>query len=503
MTAASNLPLDDLFGEDPPSPSGRAADPAPTRSASLEMRELGDAVARRTRSLIAPAPLLELDANKAQREIDLSRHDLRMLCLVVLDVVIDKMGFGTGATRRDIAVALSPIIGAAEPNLSREDEVRILSIILDALLNERGRRQQFVERYAALEGGEVRWREFAYRLLEETQTEDSERVFRASSEAINLYTEMLGYNLEDAAEADLAVLKYQSDRGRLEDAIQTARQAQIRAKAYAETIRLRLEVARRDADQARWSSEVLPQMSHALEHIRERQRKEGELRGGLEQRRDQAGGDDLGKLTRLLDELEKSETTNLELHRLLITANDQFRDEHARQRLRRVATGLRVNLEPDVLLPWMQGQTSFVLETWAPAMNLLAGHSTPVLSSVEQLWSKLLAPPTESEVPQADVALPETTSLPEMPPVFSPAHRIAIRDFLRRELRQPRRLSELLSLADSHGMSSRARRLFVLLAMEQFGAAGERRQFDVWPERATFAVDGFSGDELLLSRPSK
>src|SRR5262249_5158623 len=155
---------------------------------------------------------------------------------------------------------------AAEPNLLVEHERRIVAIILDALLNERGRRQQFVERYAALEGGEVRWREFAYRLLEETQTEESERVFRASSEAINLYTEMLGYNLEDAAEADLAVLKYQSERGRLDDAIQTARQAQIRAKAYAETIRLRLEVARRDADQARWSCEVLPQMTHALEH---------------------------------------------------------------------------------------------------------------------------------------------------------------------------------------------------------------------------------------------
>jgi hypothetical protein len=503
MTTANNLPSDDLFGDAPSLVESHASASPPKSSATLEFRELGDAVARRTRSLIAPAPLLELDANKAQREIDLSRHDLRMLCLVVLDVVIDKMGFDTGATRRDIEVALSPILRSAEPYLSREHERRIVAIILDALLNERGRRQQFVERYAALEGGEVLWREFAYRLLEETQTEESERVFRASSEAINLYTEMLGYNLEDAAEADLAVLKYQSERGRLDDAIQTARQAQIRAKAYAETIRLRLEVARRDADQARWSSEVLPQMTHALEHIRERQRKEGELRGGLEQRRDQAGGDDLGKLTRLLDELEKSETTNLELHRLLITANDQFRDEHARQRLRRVASGLRVNLEPDVLLPWMQAQTSFVLEAWTPAMNLLAGHATPVPPSLEQLWSKLLALPTESEVPQADVALPQTTLLSELPPVFLPAHRIEVRDFLRQELREPRRLSELLSIAGARCLSSPARRLFVLLTMEQFGADSERKQFNVLPDGAAFAVEEFSGDELLLSRPTK
>jgi hypothetical protein len=268
-------------------------------------------------------------------------------------------------------------------------------------------------------------------------------------------------------------------------------------------IRLRLEVARRDADQAKWSSEVLPQLARALELIRERQRKEGELRGGLEQRRDQAGGDDLTKLTRLLDELEKSETTNLELHRVLITANDQFRDEHARQRLRRAARGLRVNLEPEVLLPWLHSHVGFVQQAWTPAVNVLAGHAIPLPPSLEQLWSKLLAPPTESDVPQADVTLPTSSPLTASPPVFQPGDRIAVRDFLRHELRESRRLSELLSVAGERGLSSPARRLFVLLTMEQFGAAGERRQFAVSPDGAAFAVEDFSRDELVLSRMKK
>jgi len=501
--ATNDNQFDDLFSTTAAPVEAGKPSPSADGSLALESRELGEAVARRTRSLIAPVPLLELEGNKTQRDLDLSRHDLRMLCLVVLDVVIDKMGFGTGATRRGIEFALSPILRAAEPTIAEENEYRIVGIILDALLNERGRRQQFVERYAALENGAVCWREFAYRLLEETQTEEGERVFRASSEAINLYTEMLGYNLEDAAEADLAVLKYQSQRGRLDDAIQTARQAQIRAKAYAEMIRLRLEVARRDADQAKWSSEVLDQMSRALDHIRERQRKEGELRAGLEQRRDQAGGDDLSKLTRLLDELEKSENTNLELHRLLITANDQFREEHARQRLRRAATGLRVNLEPEVLLPWLHAEVGFVQEAWMPAMNLLVGHTTPVPPSLEQLWSKLLAMPSEAEIAQADVSPPQTTALTTAPPIFLPADRLAVRDFLRQELKETRKLSELLVVAGRRGLSSPARRLFVLLTMEQFGAASERRQFSALPDGASFAVEEFSGDELALSRLSK
>jgi hypothetical protein len=237
-----------------------------------------------------------------------------------------------------------------------------------------------------------------------------------------------------------------------------------------------------------------------LEHIRERQRKEGELSAGLEQRRDQASGEDLGKLTRLLDELEKSETTNLELHRLLITANDRFREEHARQRLRRAATGLRVNLEPEILLPWLHAKISFVQEAWASAMNLMVGHAVSPPPSLEQLWSKLLAPPSESETLQADVTLPQTSALPNAPDVFTSEDRLAVRDFLRSELRQPRRLSDLLVVAGERGLSSPARRLFVLLTMEQFGAAGERRQFGATPDGAAFAVEEFSGDELVLSR---
>ena len=110
----------DLF--DMKAPPDETATPscATPGSQTLELRELGEAVARRTRSLIAPWPLLELESNKYQRDLDLSRHDLRMLCLIALDIVIDKMGFGTGATRREIELALSPILRAADPSVDED-----------------------------------------------------------------------------------------------------------------------------------------------------------------------------------------------------------------------------------------------------------------------------------------------------------------------------------------------------------------------------------------------
>ena len=73
------------------------------------------------------------------------------------------------------------------------------------------------------------------------------------------------------------MLSYQAERGRLDDAIQTAHHAQIRAKAYAEHIRVRLEIARRDVEQAAWTSQVLPVIEEALQHIGNRIDREREL----------------------------------------------------------------------------------------------------------------------------------------------------------------------------------------------------------------------------------
>jgi len=493
--------LTDLFELSRPENLQKRKDGDFEKTSPLEIRELADAVGRRTRSLITPNPILEIERTKAQRGLDLSAHDLRMLCLVVLDVVIDKMGFGTGAGRQDIAAALGPIIHSADPEITTDTEEQIVELVLNALLNERERRQQFVERYAALEDASVVWREFAYRLLEERQLPDSEdRVFRASSEAINLYTEMLGYKLEDAAQADLAVLKYQSDRGRLDDAIHTARQAQIRAKAYAEKIRMALELARRDADQAKWTTNILPLIADALEHIQERLQKEGELRNGLEQRRDQAGKDDLYKINRLLAEIEKSERTNLQLHNLLLVANDSYRQEHTRQRLLRAGPGLHVNLQADVFLPWLGMQIKLAGDLAPVAFNTLAGHNIEPVTSIEQMWARLLAPPPQSTVAEADVTMPATEILREPPPIFSAEEQSSVREFLRTELHSPRRLEELLVIAGERNLKSAAKRLFVLLTLQQFGAVGDQLQFSVRPIGSRLSCDSFFGDDLELSR---
>lgn len=501
MVVATQNSLNDLFAVTASSAVPRKLGPVAMNGEALELRELGDAVARRTRSLIAPAPILELEADKSKRGLDLTQHDLRMLCLVALDTVIDRMGFGSGATRRDIQICLAPILKASEPDLTSDRERLLLELILDALLNEKGRRQRFVARYATLEAGSVRWLEFEYALLEERQTEDGEgRVFRASKEAINLYTSMLGLDLEDAAIADVAVLRYQAERGRLDDAIQTAHQAQIRAKQYAEHVRSRLEIARRDVEQAAWVGQVLPVIDEALKLIGDRMEKERDLRRGLELRRDQATGQDLAKLTRLLNEIDKSERTNLDLHRLLLTASQQFRDEHTRQRLRRPSAALLPDLETDVLLPWLASRSSDARDWFASTLNTAAGVHAPSVIGLDALWTKLLAPPVVVTHAEADTALPVTTEMAMYPPPFAREDFEDSARFLRNTLTGPRRLSELLVTAREEDLSDPACRLVVLLSMQQFGVTAERRQFRVESGGQPLAADGFLGDDLLLSR---
>jgi hypothetical protein len=106
----------------------------------------------------------------------------------------------------------------------------------------------------------------------------------------------------------------------------------------------------------------------------------------------------------------------------------------------------------------------------------------------------------ECTTPEADVTMPSTESLKEIPPTFPPDTYIAVRDFRRAELNEPRQLSEMLEIAGGRGLSSPAKRLFVLLTMEQFGAAEERIQIEVRKTGARFSMDSFLGDDVHISR---
>jgi hypothetical protein len=159
-----------------------------------------------------------------------------------------------------------------------------------------------------------------------------------------------------------------------------------------------------------------------------------------------------------------------------------------------------VNLQSDVFLPWLGMEMKLADDLVPVALNVVIGQNVTAVMSLEQMWSRLLALPPQTTVPEADVNMPMTEILQEPPPIFSAEEQSSVRDFLRAELYAPRRLEELLVAAGEWGLTSAAKRLFVLLTLQQFGAVGDQLQFHVRPIGSSLSCDPFVGDDLELSR---
>src|SRR5262249_33041614 len=147
--------------------------------------------------------------------------------------------------------------------------------------------------------------------------------------------------------------------------------------------------------------------------------------------------------------------------------NQQFRDEHARQRLRRPSAALLPNVEADIFVPWIASPSVEARERLVAAVNILGGVHAPCVASLDVLWNKLLAPPIVVSPAEANTLPPETR---EMNPSLLPFDRQdfeASAQFFRDTLTGRLRLSELLVTAEERALPATACRLVVILSMQQ------------------------------------
>ncbi len=144
------------------------------------------------------------------------------------------MGLGSGPTYEELREALRPLVRACDAELDEEEVDAVIRLVVDELLNERGRRSAFRESYLAIDRDRVVRRHLDFHLLQEHSAQDGSIVLKATTEAINLYAGMLEYPVEDAQIAEEAVLRSQVSRGRIADAVQTARRARLRSTALSQ-----------------------------------------------------------------------------------------------------------------------------------------------------------------------------------------------------------------------------------------------------------------------------
>lgn len=456
------------------------------------------ALPRRLGTLARLTPLARFEQTKGGRKNNLEQHDLRTLALMVFDVVVETMGLASGATRDDIASGLAPLIRAVEPESDRQRVMELTDLMIDLLMNEPGRRAAFSEevRVPVDKGVEARRIEFHY--LRQVYGPNDETLYRATVEGINLYTGTLGLDLEDAQTANAAVLKYQIGRGKYREAVVSAKQAVTITAGYEVKLENALRAAERDIAQVDWAGEMLRMLGEARDHLRMRLDSDGEICAAVMAAQDDAEEKERPHIAQLLRHMQECQHRNTRLHQRILSANDQWLNEHARQAFRPRAIHALPDLEAQVLrtaLPLSPREWT-PDECWAVTSAFLGLRAPRVMGPVDFV-EMLLAPPREFERPELPVLGVDIEEDGTAPPFFSEEDGRVVSIAMESGPNEVR-VSELLAQQRLAGMSRHQRTLLYLKTLLWFGEEPDRVEL----AGETFEDDSFSGDDLLFRRQS-
>lgn len=410
-------------------------------------------------------------------------------------MVIDEMGLGEGASRERVVEALGPSIRALRPEADRLQLRAVADLVIDGLLNLAGRGAAFVVPYTDFGGAQPTRRALSFHLLREVESSTGEVVLRATTEGINLYTGMLEFDVEDAQRAEEAVLASQIRRGKLEDAVRTARRARQRSIQYQEKLRGALKQARRDIRSVDWIAEVLATLNEAAEHLDERLRSERELLDKVRRKVDEAGEDARGWVE-LRDTLEDCVARHFRLQGEVQRANPEWLDAQERQAFRPRVLGPLPDLERGALLPSLTLPLATLEPLVEPLLRLFQPPAPPKLLYLPQLLGRLLAQRREREDAAAAPPAPELEAMNQDHRRFEEEERALVRALLARA--RAARLSELLDQLRAEGGEDAACRLLVLEVLAAWDP----------PEGTTLTVEDtgfllvdaqFAGDDLMVN----
>ena len=462
-----------------------------------ETSYLRETLNRRAKSLAHLRPLFDLEANKGRYpELPLASLDLFRFVSALLDVIVTEMGgFHRGATYEQILSALTPQLRQAVPDIDATQVDRVAGYLLDQLTNERERDAFRVRYQTSTPDGRLEWALAIFKLVELRDLEgDGQPRYVGSAEAINIYLESLGVELEAQQAADEAALQHFIRHGKLDEAALAARTALARTVEYTEHIRRALRVVERNVESVNWVADVLPKLGQARNHIEERIHAEDDLAAEAERKMSETDQTGREKLVFVKEQLEIAARKHNELLTLVMSSNRVFLDEHARQSFHPVALVPFPNPQTAVLRPLLQrpaGETDgWLVANWhllhPPAIEPLPDFS----QMIAKLWQERRA--TETVQP---IVPPELENIEDPVPPFTPEIKIRVENALE-SLPSETRLSHWL--AKLNGDDSDGRHLAVLLAAQWY---------EGMEDGVAISVDGHSlesfdvyGDDLLITR---
>ena len=453
-----------------------------------------DSFVRRIRALLRTGPLHELEAGKALRDGDWSPYDLRGLALVAIDTVIDHMGLEFGATAGQVRQRLAGLAQQSAPDRPAEESRRVAEAVVSGLLNDRRRREAFTMSYSDWSGRTHRRAEVAFKLLEEIEAPDGSIVLRATDEAVNLFVGALDRDIQDAQTAAEAILASQLRRGRLDQAVHTARSARLRSIQFAARVQRVLDTTRHDIRQVDWSSDVPDLLAHALAHIDERLEVERHLIATV--RELFTSGDAGPAAATLLDLIEDCQVRHLELHALLLSARTTFLEEQERQRFAVSTDSRALELGEQLLQPLLAQPRAIARPVAERFLQAVAGPTPPRPVRLTDLVEVLLQPRRGGEDDDLADDDPELIDLGDDSRYPPDAWAIADEVFATATVPGGVRLSELLDMA--RRLDPQTTELIVLSALHAFAPEETPPRLRAIDDGQTLHDPEFGGNDLLV-----
>lgn len=353
---------------------------------------------RRQRVLLHMEPILRLYRQPGTRDDRHLQYDTLALVMKIFDTIIDQGGFGSEVTEESVLDAVEPLLVAWDearevapsPDLHNEVVHRILA----ELKNDAQRQQPFEAPYHAFDNaGNPKQRVLRFKLLIEEFGYGGGIVLKLSSEAINLFLNAFGLDIEDAQVANEAVVQSQLERGRFNEAVDSAQNARGQSMRLEAKIRWILLQITRDIDRVDWRSEADELLREALDHVGRRLRVEDNILQSAQDKLDNLVETDsrrpaLAEVARLMKECRGR---HLQLHGQLMPARGEYLRQQARQafvaaRLRG-STDLRDSVLRDVL-----AQPVDVASEALSAAGVFMGPQAPSLLNLRELVHWQLQP---------------------------------------------------------------------------------------------------------------
>ena len=357
-----------------------------------------DEIARRLRVLLHMRPLFRLRGGDAKRDESTRHYDALALALHVFDELIDHMGMEREADSEIVAHALEPVFLAmdrgADVPFDAERHARMTDSVLAGLRNDANARRMFREDYTAIDDdGQASRRALEFRLVADVFHPAGGTVLRLSDEACNLYLRLLDLDIEDAQAAAEAVVESQLARGRLDEAVHSARQARIQSVRLCDKLQAVLRATRRDVDRVDWRVEVPTMLEEATGHLERRLRVEAGIVESAENRLEQLETDERRRraIVEVIELIRDCQARHFDLHNDLMRARNVFLEAQARQSFTSTAV-LLPDLLDDVLAPLMAEPARQVVAIADRSVPFLIGARPPALLSLTALTAWMLQP---------------------------------------------------------------------------------------------------------------